>query len=116
MAHILPNYFGCPIEFLFGSYGVAVMRREAGVTHMQVLVDVINAGGVEAERAAFDTEHNVAFFQHEFGQVGAVSAGDGSDFGGGRHFNPAFRLCGERPVMCRCHLSRYRCQAPREPA
>ena len=40
---------------------VAVVQLEVGVVHMRVLVDVVDALGVEAAGAAFDAVHDVAF-------------------------------------------------------
>jgi len=51
-----------------------------------VLVDVVYAAGVERAGAALDAVHDVAFFEQQLGQVGAVLAGDAGDkgdFGGG---------------------------------
>ena len=65
---------------------VAVVQLEAGVVHMQVLVEVVYALSVERTGPAFDTVDCVAFVQQEFGQVRTVLAGDASDecgFGGG---------------------------------
>jgi hypothetical protein len=65
---------------------VAVVQPEAGVFDVWVLVDVVDALGVEQAGAALDAVHDVAFFKQEFGQVAAVLAGDAGDegdFGGG---------------------------------
>ena len=44
-----------------------------------ILIDVIDALGVEEGRAAFDAVDFVAFFQKEFREVGTVLAGDACD-------------------------------------
>jgi hypothetical protein len=65
---------------------VAVVQLEVGVGHMGVLVDVVHALGVEAAGTALDTMDDVAFFEQEFSEVGAVlacDAGDECDFLGG---------------------------------
>jgi len=40
---------------------VAVVQFEVGVVHMRVLVNVVDALGVEAARPALDAVNNVAF-------------------------------------------------------
>ena len=67
---------------------VAVVQLEVGVLDVRVLVDVVDALGVEQAGAALDAVHDVAFFKQELGQVGAVLAGDAGDegdFGGCGH-------------------------------
>jgi hypothetical protein len=49
---------------------------------VRVLVDVIDAFGVEGRGPALDAVHGVALFQQEFRQVGAVLAGDAGNQGG----------------------------------
>ena len=61
---------------------VAVMQLEAGVVHMRVLVDVVNALRVERAGPALDAVDRVAFFQQEFGKIRAVLAGDAGDESG----------------------------------
>jgi len=46
---------------------------------MRVLVDVVNLLGIERAGAALDALHDLAFFQQEFSQLGAVLAGDAGD-------------------------------------
>lgn len=60
---------------------VAVVQLEVGVVNVRVLVDVVNAVGVEAGGTAFDAVHDVAFFQQKLSQVGAILASDTSDQG-----------------------------------
>ena len=53
---------------------------------VRVLVEVVDAVGVEEGRAALDAVDDVALVQQELGEVGAVLAGDAGDegdFGGG---------------------------------
>jgi hypothetical protein len=49
------------------------------VVDVRVLVQVVDAVGVEHAGAALDAVHLVALLQQEFGQVGAVLAGDAGD-------------------------------------
>ena len=58
---------------------VAVVQGEAPVGGVRVLVEVINALGVELRGAALDAVDGVALVQQEFGQIGAVLAGDAGD-------------------------------------
>ena len=63
---------------------IAVVEDEAGqgaadVDLMGVLVEVIDAIGVEAAGAALDAMDAIALLQQEFGEVGAVLAGDACD-------------------------------------
>jgi hypothetical protein len=46
---------------------------------MRILVEVIDSLGVEERGAAFDAVDFVAFFEEEFGEVGAILAGDAGD-------------------------------------
>jgi hypothetical protein len=58
---------------------VAEMQLEALVVDMRVLVEVVDAVGVEQRRTALDTVDFVAFAQQQFGEVGAVLSGDAGD-------------------------------------
>ena len=60
---------------------IAVVQLEPSLGDVGVLVDVIDALGVEQRGAALDAVDNVAFFEEEFGEVGAILAGDASDEG-----------------------------------
>jgi hypothetical protein len=53
-----------------------VRRRVVGI-----LVDVVNARGVEEGGATFDAVDFVAFGEEELGEVGAVLSGDSCDKG-----------------------------------
>ena len=58
---------------------VAVVQDEAAALFMRVLVQVVNAVGVEQRGAPLDAVHFVALAQQKFGEVGAVLAGDAGD-------------------------------------
>jgi hypothetical protein len=58
---------------------IAVMQEQARAIHMRILVDVVDAAGVEAGGAADDAMNLIAFFQQQFGQIGTVLAGDAGD-------------------------------------
>ena len=64
---------------------VAVVEDEAAVRLVRVLVEMVDAVGVEQRTAALDAVDDVALGQQEFGQVGAVLAGDAGDQGGFVH-------------------------------
>jgi len=51
---------------------VAVVQHKVACRHMGVLVQVVNAVGVEAGGATFDAMNLVAFFEQEFCQIRAV--------------------------------------------
>ena len=55
---------------------VAVVEDEVAVLHMRVLVEMVDAVGVEEGGAALDAVDNVALLQQELGQIGAVLAGN----------------------------------------
>jgi len=68
---------------------VAVVEVEAGGGVVGVLVEVVDAIGVEGGGATDDAVDFVAFLEEEFGEVGAVLAGDAGDegaFGGSHRF------------------------------
>jgi hypothetical protein len=52
------------------------VQLQVRVFDVRVLVDVVNALGVEAAGAAFDAVNDVAFFKQKFRKVRAVLAGD----------------------------------------
>ena len=67
---------------------VAVVQDELPIGLMRILIEVIDAVGVEERRAALDAVDLVAFVEEELGEVGAVLAGDAGDQGdfvGGGH-------------------------------
>ena len=58
---------------------VAVVQDEVPGLDMRILVQVIDARGVEARRAALDAVDFVALLEQQLGQVGAVLAGHARD-------------------------------------
>jgi hypothetical protein len=65
----------------FGARQVAMMEEEAGARLVGVLIDVIDALGVESARAADDAVDFIAFGKEELGEIGAVLSGDAGDEG-----------------------------------
>ena len=61
---------------------VAMVEEEAHALFMAILIQMVDAVGVEQAGAPLEAVHFVAFFQQEFGKVGAVLAGDAGDEGG----------------------------------
>lgn len=55
------------------------MEDEVAVLHVGVLVDMVDTIGVEERGTALDAMDDVAFFEQEFGEIGAVLAGDSGD-------------------------------------
>ena len=60
---------------------VAIVQEESGAAEVRVAVEVVDALGVEAAAAADDAMDGIAFGQEQFGQIGAVLAGDSCDEG-----------------------------------
>ena len=60
---------------------VAVHQPQPHVRLVRILVEVVDAAGVERRAAADDAPHLVALFQQQLGQVRAVLAGDAGDQG-----------------------------------
>ena len=58
---------------------VAVVQNERAALFMRILVQVVDAVGIEQRSAALDAVHLVAFFQQQFGEIGAVLAGNAGD-------------------------------------
>ena len=58
---------------------VAVVQNKPGAGDMRIVVEVVDARGVEAGGAADDAMDFVAFFQQQFGEIGAVLTGDAGD-------------------------------------
>ena len=56
------------------------MPFEVGIVDVRILVDLVYPLGVKRAGPALDAVHDVAFFQKEFSQVGAVLAGDEGGF------------------------------------
>ena len=62
---------------------IAVMQFEAHVVNVRVLIDMVDALGIELRRAALDAVDFIAFFQQKFCQIRTVlacNAGDKGDF------------------------------------
>jgi hypothetical protein len=55
---------------------VAVMKRQAGMALVRILVEVIDPLGVEAAGLSLDTMNLMASFNEKFRKVGTVLAGD----------------------------------------
>ena len=58
---------------------VAVVHEEAHAGLVRVVVEMVDAVGVEQAGAALDAVHHVALLEQELGQVGAVLPGDAGD-------------------------------------
>ena len=58
---------------------VAVVQVQANATVMRILVEMIDAIGIERGGPAFDAVNLVALLQQQLRQVGAVLAGDTGD-------------------------------------
>jgi hypothetical protein len=58
---------------------VAVVQAQARVFFVRVLVEVLDAPGVEGRRTPLHAMHHVALFEQQLGQVGAVLTGDAGD-------------------------------------
>ncbi|AHY49012.1 hypothetical protein BJS_08923 [Bradyrhizobium japonicum SEMIA 5079] len=58
---------------------VAIVHQERHVADMRVLVEVIDARGVERGRAPLDAVHDIAERQQIFGEIGAVLTGHAGD-------------------------------------
>ena len=56
-------------------------RNSRCVGFVGVLVEVVDAGGVEQRRPAPDAVHDVAFAEQQLGEIGAVLAGNAGDQG-----------------------------------
>ena len=58
---------------------VAVVQHEPTLVLVRILVEVIDAVGVEQRGAALDAVHLVSLVEQELGEIGAVLAGDAGD-------------------------------------
>src|ERR1051325_4122934 len=77
------------------------MEAETAPVLVEVRVNSVQAVGVEAARASFDTVDFIALLQQKFGEVGAVLAGDAGDE---RTFHVVFRWTwrrGDKPLFGR---------------
>jgi hypothetical protein len=64
---------------------VAVMQDEAAASDVRILVQVIDALGVEERRAPLHAMDDVSLVEQELGQIRAVLAGDSSNQCGAAH-------------------------------
>ena len=60
---------------------ITVVQLELGVGDVGILINIVDALGVERGGAPLDAVDDIAFFQQEFGKVGAILAGDAGDEG-----------------------------------
>src|SRR5207237_8433085 len=51
---------------------IAIMHPEANVLEMRILIEMINALGIERRRTPFHSVYRVAFCKQQFGEIGAV--------------------------------------------
>ena len=58
---------------------VPVVQHEASVRVVGILVEVVDAVGVEERGAPLDTVDFLALLQQEFREIGAILAGDAGD-------------------------------------
>jgi hypothetical protein len=58
---------------------VAVVQDEAPVLLVRILVQVVDAVGIEQRAAALDAVHLVVLVEQELGEIGAVLASDAGD-------------------------------------
>ena len=58
---------------------VAIVQDEARIGIMRILVEMLDPPGVEARRPTLDAVHLVALGEQQFGEIGAVLAGDAGD-------------------------------------
>ncbi len=55
------------------------MQEKSHPFFVRVLVEVVNAGRIEKRGTALDAMDDVALVEQQFGEVGAVLAGDAGD-------------------------------------
>ncbi len=60
---------------------IAVVQHQAWIELVGILVEMIDAGGVEAAGPALDAMYHVALLQQQLRQIGAILAGDAGDEG-----------------------------------
>jgi hypothetical protein len=58
---------------------VAVVKDEALVRFVWILIEMVDAVGIEQRRASLDTVDFVSFVEQQLGEIGAVLAGDACD-------------------------------------
>jgi hypothetical protein len=70
---------------------VSIMQMETGALDMRILVDVLDARGVERRRASLDAMDDIALLEQQLGKVGAIlpgNTGDQRNFIGHRQRSP----------------------------
>ena len=91
---------------------VAVVQDELAIGLVLILLEVIDAVGVEERRATLDAVDFVAFVEEKLGEVGAVLAGDAGDEGdfvvGGGHVI-SMNVSGEWRRICVCLAGAWVC-------
>jgi len=55
---------------------VAVVENQIAMRDVRILVEVVDAIGIEQRGAALDAVNDVAFFKQKFGEIGTILAGD----------------------------------------
>src|SRR5260370_24681927 len=60
---------------------IAVMQGQGTIGPVRILVEMIDAPGVDRRRPADESVHLIALFQQELSQVRAILAGDPGDQG-----------------------------------
>jgi hypothetical protein len=58
---------------------IAVVQMDAGLGVVELVVEMIDALGVERRRAPLDAVHLVAFREQELGEISAILARDAGD-------------------------------------
>src|SRR5207253_7652952 len=58
---------------------IAVVKNQPAILFVRVLIDLIDARGVERRRASDDAVNFVAFLEEKLGEIGAVLARDAGD-------------------------------------
>lgn len=58
------------------------MQNEAAVLNVRVLVQVVNAIGVEQRGATLDAVNNIAFLEQKLGEIGSILTSDASNESG----------------------------------
>jgi hypothetical protein len=64
---------------------VTVVQKELAIRRMWILVEMVNAIGLEQRRPPPDTVDDVSLFQKKLGQIRAILAGNAGDQGNSLH-------------------------------
>jgi hypothetical protein len=64
---------------------VTIVQHETRIVFVRILIEAIDAAGIEGGGTAFDAVHFVVLGEQQFGQVGAILA---RDAGNQRNFSP----------------------------